>query len=638
MNPWALAGLLLLIPIILLYLLKPKPKHIKFPTIMFITKAGKDKRFKFFPKRFIRDPLLLIQILIIILLVMAVADPYFVTKSKVGLARNIVFVIDSSASMQATDVNPSRFEKAKETTDSILDYAGDDAEINIVMVENTPVVVLRNSNRENAKSVLNLIECSDTPTNIGDAIIFAKDMLSGIKGSKEIYIISDFSNSRGIDVKLASKIAEESGIEIKFVDINRNGGNIGIVNIDGGRFLTNRGKFYLTFTVMNYYPEDKHIRIDVLLDGNVINSIEEGISGNSEKLFHIEDSISYDAHVLNVRINNEDSLGVDNNAFLSIKGIRKYKVLLITDDHSDKFLEYALRSSPDIELTVTVTPVVPEFSGFDTVIHGRIDRNILLEGMYDDLREYVEVGGNLIILSYSDLMTIQNQDSALQELMPVQLKLLRSSEKTIQTTSNHEIFKDVTFEDVITKQYYKNTVKNKSVVIAKTANEALIAYHRYGQGNVVYEGLNPNPEWSNFYYTSSMPIFWFNMITWINRKETEVPVINFKTGDYLPLTIHTNVTTPSGKTLQGSSIVLNEIGTYKIQTIAGNETIAVSLADNEESDIGRVINVDSIVDSDFNITRKEIDVQQELYPYILIIVIILLILELTYYRKRGYFE
>ena len=637
MNPWALAGLLLLIPLILLYLLKPKPKHVKFPTIMFITRAEKDKRFRFFPKRFIRDPLLLIQIMIIILLVLAIANPYIMTKAEEGVAEDIVFVIDSSASMQATDVTPSRFEKAKETVANILNYASDDTKISMVLAENTPIVVLRNSDRENAKSVLNLIECSDTPSDIGDAIIFAKEMLSSTEGNKEIYVLSDFSNSEGMDMKLASKLVEESGIDVKFVDINKNGGNIGIVNIEGDRFLTNRERFYLIFTVRNYYSEDKIVSMDILLDDNVINSIEETIPANSEKLFHIEDSISSDAHVLAVRINNEDPLLVDNNAFLSIREIQKYKLLLITNDHSDEFLQYALESSPDISLTVAVTPVIPEFNGFDTVIHGRIDRDILLEGMYDDLEEYLQTGGNLIILPYPDLMNIQNQDNTLEELMPVKLEWLRSSEKTIQINRNHEIFKDVSSDDIIVKQYYTNTVKNNSVVVAETANEALIAYHRYGQGDVVYEGLNPNPEWSNFYYSSSMPIFWFNLITWINRKETEIPITNLKTGDYLPLTIETNVTTPSGKSLHGKSIILNEIGTYSVKTKTESEIIAVNLADNEESDIRQVINVDSIVDSNFNIKRGKIDIRQELYPYIMAVVIILLLIELTYYRKRGYF-
>ena len=78
-NPLALLGILLAIPIILLYLLKPKPKKVKFPTVMFMTHMEKDKRFKFFPKRFIRDPLLIIQVLLLIFLVLAITEPQITT-------------------------------------------------------------------------------------------------------------------------------------------------------------------------------------------------------------------------------------------------------------------------------------------------------------------------------------------------------------------------------------------------------------------------------------------------------------------------------------------------------------------------------------------------------------------------------
>lgn len=142
-NPWALTGLLLVIPIILIYLLKPKPRHIKFPTIMFMTRMGKDRRFRLFPKGFIKDPLLLIQILVVCLLVFAIANPFFISPAEKRPGGAIVLVMDSSASMQSTDVRPSRFSKAKELAKKIIDDSDPESSFSIIMTENIPVVVLK---------------------------------------------------------------------------------------------------------------------------------------------------------------------------------------------------------------------------------------------------------------------------------------------------------------------------------------------------------------------------------------------------------------------------------------------------------------------------------------------------------------
>src|SRR5258705_13692627 len=55
--------------------------------------------------------LLILQILLLVLAVLALARPYFSGKTEGG--RTLVVILDVSASMQATDESPSRFEKAR---------------------------------------------------------------------------------------------------------------------------------------------------------------------------------------------------------------------------------------------------------------------------------------------------------------------------------------------------------------------------------------------------------------------------------------------------------------------------------------------------------------------------------------------
>jgi len=100
-NPLALLGFLSLIPIVILYLIKPKPRDIKIPSLMFILDAErKEHRYETMLKKIIRDPLMLMQLLFLILLTLAMAAPFY-TANETVRADHTVIIIDASASMQA---------------------------------------------------------------------------------------------------------------------------------------------------------------------------------------------------------------------------------------------------------------------------------------------------------------------------------------------------------------------------------------------------------------------------------------------------------------------------------------------------------------------------------------------------------
>src|SRR5215207_7677924 len=63
--------------------------------------------------------LLVLQILVLTLVVLALARPYFAGHSK--SARLRILILDASASMQSTDEKPSRFEKARSQALKLVD-------------------------------------------------------------------------------------------------------------------------------------------------------------------------------------------------------------------------------------------------------------------------------------------------------------------------------------------------------------------------------------------------------------------------------------------------------------------------------------------------------------------------------------
>src|ERR1700686_2861314 len=78
-----------------------------------------------------RNWLLVLQIILLLLAVLSLARPYFAAKTKPAQLR--VVILDASASMQATDESPSRFEKARSEALKWVDSLKDTDEMVIVL-------------------------------------------------------------------------------------------------------------------------------------------------------------------------------------------------------------------------------------------------------------------------------------------------------------------------------------------------------------------------------------------------------------------------------------------------------------------------------------------------------------------------
>jgi len=143
---------------------------------MFIINAEKAKRLRSFFKKIIGDPLLLLQILVIAFLACAAAGPYFFSMEEQNLRETAVVVIDSSASMQANDVSPERFGRARAVARDIIGRMNDESVVSIVLAETSPIILAKGVKRDVALSALSSSFVSDAPCNIGDAVLFAKDM------------------------------------------------------------------------------------------------------------------------------------------------------------------------------------------------------------------------------------------------------------------------------------------------------------------------------------------------------------------------------------------------------------------------------------------------------------------------------
>ena len=108
-----------------LYFLKLKRRELAVPSTLLWRKTLEDIHVNSIWQRLRKNLLLYLQLLFLALLILACLRPGWSGQNRIGERR--IYVIDNSASMQATDVAPSRLDLAKKKVRELLsDTAADD--------------------------------------------------------------------------------------------------------------------------------------------------------------------------------------------------------------------------------------------------------------------------------------------------------------------------------------------------------------------------------------------------------------------------------------------------------------------------------------------------------------------------------
>ena len=174
--PIALMLAALALPIIALYILKVRLRRIPVSTNLFWKQVYDEK-----PPRSLWQNLrhllsLLAQLLLLMLLVFAIADPYFSWQAL--QARRLVIVLDTSASMRATDIAPSRFDAARKASHEVLDGLRARDQVAIVSAGSRPEVVLGMAGHvPTLRRAIDSIQLTDAGSSLEAAVELAKQLI-----------------------------------------------------------------------------------------------------------------------------------------------------------------------------------------------------------------------------------------------------------------------------------------------------------------------------------------------------------------------------------------------------------------------------------------------------------------------------
>ncbi len=604
-NEIGLYALLSIIPLIIIYLLRPRPLKIKIPSLMFLFDIEKKRRLNIF-RKFLKDPLFLIQLLVLALVSLAVAVPFIMANEEAGGGHTVI-VLDASASMQAD----GKFSRAVVEADKFLS-----AKNTLILAESVPVMVMKEAPSSSASDALKKLKAKATGTDLSSAILLGRRMLP--EGGR-IVVLSDFTSWSGDDPAVAKKLAEANGINTEFVTITGRTDNTGIVN---GWFESN-GDYKII--VKNFNKDAADVKIDVTTDGNNVLSSPLNLKGQSSEYFAIS---SLAPGTTKISLNIDDALSVDNNAYVIIPESVKRDLLYITDNAKSPSVT-ALALIPYTTVKKTGTTSIPAPSGYSTVFVS----SPLPPEAAKSLSDYVKGGGNAVIIASSG---VQDMD-----LLPVELDAL-SNKTSLNVAQPSRITEGIGIEKTDVKKHFRAQAKRGAVSLVEGGDKSvMLAYWKFGKGIVIYSGLaDPQGEniydplnenvWNDFHANPAYPLFWKQMLEWISGS-LDVSEYNAKTGMFIKLPSTQTIKTP-GDSVTTDLLLLDEVGIYELP----DKDTAVNLYDEQESNLaGGGISAQAAEQKEIPYNVQTIRKPKHLDVYLIMAGMFLVVLELVYLRWRG---
>jgi hypothetical protein len=265
-NPLALLWGLLLVPIVIFYILKIRLKRVPVSTVIFWRQIFDEKKPRSLWQRLRHLLSLLVQLAFLFLVVAALAKPLFSWEAI--NARRIVLVLDNSASMNATDVTPSRFEKAKEQALRVVDGLRFQDEMAIVTGSTPPRVVCGlTGHQKTLAAAIRDLEATDSPTQLSAAAALARRLAvetdSGGKQNR-IVVVSDGCAPGIADLVKAADVA--------VIGVGQKTGNLAITRFQVRRSTIDPIGYEILAEVMNLADEQPgDVRLAIALEGRPID-------------------------------------------------------------------------------------------------------------------------------------------------------------------------------------------------------------------------------------------------------------------------------------------------------------------------------------------------------------------------------
>jgi Ca-activated chloride channel homolog len=332
----------LLLPVIVaLYLLKLRRTEREVPSTFLWRRMVRDVEANAPWQKLRPNLLMILQLLFLLALIFALARPFTWSNGVGGQAA--IIILDTSASMAATDVAPSRIESAKERARQLVDDLPDNARVTVIDAGREARVLLSSSvDRRQAHLAIQGVQAGTGGSDLGVALELASAIASRQPGT-EIIVLSDGR------VELPERLSVKGAL--RYIPFGLDGENqaISLLTIDRGNTAF--------VQVTNYGKAQASRRLSLFADGLLVNAYDLTDIPPGGQRSVIAENLPEGTQMIEARLDGSDTLALDDDARAIRPQSRPVPVTLVGP--GNKFIRTALSLLPGVILTEQIVGEPP---------------------------------------------------------------------------------------------------------------------------------------------------------------------------------------------------------------------------------------------------------------------------------------
>lgn len=333
-GAFGLASLLLVI--VALYLLKLRRTEHTVSSLYLWRQMVQDRQASAPWQRLHFNWLMILQLLFLAILVIALARPFFWRQGISGQA--VILILDSSASMSASDIEPSRIVAACKRARQIINDLPDDVRLTIIEAGSETKVHLTSSlDRAQALQVVDALQPGTGSADLGMALELASAVASRNPDTR-IVLLSDGRSP------LPNRLALRGSLDYIPIGIDNNNQAISLINIESSA----AGGWTVFVQVSNYSSQGVERRLDILADDQLMNAYDLKLDAGGQQSV-VMSNLPQDVQRIEAKLEGSDALNLDDRAFSAVRRIEPRRVALVSK--GNLFLKTALSLLPGVVLT-----------------------------------------------------------------------------------------------------------------------------------------------------------------------------------------------------------------------------------------------------------------------------------------------
>ncbi|MFW5985156.1 MAG: vWA domain-containing protein [Halanaerobiaceae bacterium] len=610
LNFPAIYFLFLALVIIFFYLLKGKKSQIIFPAIFLWEQVKRESKNPRPRLRLEWEPLLFLQLLILLLFVTALMHPYL---SQSGLQEErVVLVIDQSASMQATDVSPNRFTAAKQRAISYLDQLASDVPVSIIGGKSRPRIVASGQNHGEIAAEINDLAVTESKLAVEDTLKLAHNLLERENEGK-IVMFSDGNFSPPQNNLLAG---------LQWEQIGSSGENIAITNMQLAPRSETGEQYQLYVEYSNFSHEERQIPYVIKSEETVYVDDTFSLEGREQE-DRVYDLTLEDSTPLTAELVLDDDLSLDNKAYAV--GGRDYEFRVLVVGRKNPYLERAFLSLPQIRLFYReeISEEI-NFSSYDLVVFNQFtppddfNNKALYFRAEDDSENEEELDNN-------------NNDSESVYVGP----------ENIYWNRDHPLLNYVDFNSLAIFNYSQSTAGQGQESIVFSSFGPLISA---GNEMITFNFALDN---SNLSQLPTFPLLLYNSLNWFYPEIEQLTGNMIRVGEnYKPVNTARKkarrILDPDNESYLLDSeeqffTETNKTGNYLVQYSDDTQDyFSVNLFSSQESDLSKTgNNLQQLTEEEQENGDSTGEQRQYLWYYLVLLILLLLLVEWYIFARGG---